>query len=78
MAEFENVDIGWSESEFQGLSFGDKRLEKRMLKVAEQLSSKLQSPIYAATSDWASAKAAYRLFDNSKVTPENILAPHRA
>lgn len=78
MAEFENLDSGWSESEFQGLSFGDSRLEKRMLKVAEQLSSKLQSPIYAATKDWASAKAAYRLFDNNKVTAENILEPHRA
>ncbi len=78
MKEFENLDSGWSESEFQGLSFGDNRLERRMLKVAEQLSSNLQSPIYAATKDWASAKAAYRLFDNSKVTAENILEPHRA
>ena len=77
MEEFEKPDKGWSESEFQGLSLGDRRLERRVLKVAEQLSSNLQSPIYAATKDWASAKAAYRLFDNDKVTTNNLLVPHR-
>jgi hypothetical protein len=37
----------------------------------------LRTPIYAATGDWAAAKAAYRLFDNEKVQAEKILAPHR-
>lgn len=69
MAEFENLDSGWSESEFQGQSFGDKRLEKRMLKVAEQLSSNLQLPIYAATKEWACAKAARC---RAKVLPSNV------
>lgn len=78
MEEFENPDKGWAAIEFEGLSLGDKRLEKRLLKVAEQLSSNLQLPIYAATKEWASAKAAYRLFDNEKVCAEKILAPHRA
>ena len=73
----EKVDRGWSEIEFNGVKLGDRRLEKRLTKVAEDLSSKLQSPIYEAASDWASAKAAYRLFDNDKVTPERILEPHR-
>lgn len=74
----EQLDQGWSEIEFSGLSLGDRRLEKRLCKVAEQLSSNLQAPIYAATNDWCSAKAAYRLFDNQKVTPERILKPHTA
>lgn len=72
----EAIDGGWSEIEFQGVSLGDKRLEKRLRSVAEQLSSKLQSPIYDAAGDWKSAKAAYRFFDNEKVTAAKLLAPH--
>lgn len=56
---------------------GDKRLERRLKRVADQLSAKLRTPIYGAAGDWASAKAAYRLFDNEKVHAEKILAPHR-
>jgi len=72
----EAIDRGWSELEFEGLDLGDGRLEKRLMKVAEQLSSKLQSPIYDAAGDWASAKGAYRLFDNEKVSAEKIIEPH--
>jgi hypothetical protein len=76
MRTLESIDRGWSEVEFKGLSLGDKRLEARLRLVSEQLSSKLQSPIYDAAGDWKSAKAAYRLFDNEKVTAEKILQPH--
>lgn len=33
-------------------------------------------PINQACEDWADTKAAYRFFDNDKVTPERIRAPH--
>jgi hypothetical protein len=68
---------GWSEAEFKGLELGDTRLERRLRRVAEQLSAKLRTPIYGAAGDWAAAKAAYRFFDNAKVQAEKILAPHR-
>lgn len=71
------IDSGWSEIEFQDLSLGDKRLDKRLRKIAEQLSGKLQAPIYQAAGDWASAQAAYRLFENEKVKPEGIFSCHR-
>jgi hypothetical protein len=73
----EKIDAEWSEAEFRGLKLGDKRLERRMKRVAEQLAAKLRTPIYGAAGDWAAAKAAYRLFDNEKVQAEKILAPHR-
>jgi hypothetical protein len=73
----EKLEAGWSAAEFCALKLGDKRLEKRLRRVAEQLSAKLRSPIYGVAGDWAAAKAAYRLFDNEKVHAEKILAPHR-
>lgn len=35
-----------------------------------------QLSINASSADWSCAKGAYRLFNNSKVTPEKILEPH--
>jgi transposase-like protein/transposase Tn5 family protein len=73
----EQRDTGWSVTEFRGVKLGDTRLERRLQRVAEQLSAKLRTPIYGAAGDWAAAKAAYRFFDNEKVQAEKILAPHR-
>lgn len=66
----------WSQQEFKTLDLGDKRLTQRLIGVAAELSSSPQSAIHAACGDWAAAKAAYRLFDNERVTSENILSPH--
>jgi len=73
----ESCDRGWSESELGSVDLGDKRLNKRLLSVAETLSSMPLSPINQASQDWAAAKAAYRLFSNEKVTPESLLSVHR-
>jgi hypothetical protein len=73
----EKIDAGWSAAEFREMKLGDKRLERRMRRVAEQLAAKLRAPIYEAAGDWAAAKTAYRFFDNDKVHAEKILAPHR-
>jgi hypothetical protein len=73
----ETIEAGWSAAEFRELKLGDKRLERRLRRVAGQLAAKLRAPIYGAAGDWAAAKAAYRLFDNEKVHAEKILAPHR-
>ena len=66
----------WSQQEFETIDLGDKRLTQRLIDVAEELSASPQSAINAACGDWAGAKAAYRLFDNEKVTAETILSPH--
>jgi hypothetical protein len=55
---------------------GDKRLTARLIQVADELEAYPQSSINAACGDWAATKAAYRLFDNPKVTAAKILAPH--
>lgn len=66
----------WVQQEFSSLDFGDERLNKRLMGVAESLADQPESTLYRASETRAEAKAAYRLFDNEKVTPEKILAPH--
>ena len=62
--------------EVRGAEFGDKRLDKRLGKVIEELGAKPILSIPAATHARAEMEAAYRFFDNDKVSPEKILQPH--
>lgn len=67
----------WHEEELDGVELGDKRLNWRLHDVAGKLAAKPGSPINQASEDWANSKAAYRLFNNKKVTAEKILLPHQ-
>ena len=62
--------------EVGGAAFGDQRLTKRLGKIVEQLGAKPNMSVPAATHGRAEMEAAYRFFDNDKVSPEKILQPH--
>jgi hypothetical protein len=66
----------WYKDEFSKSTFGDKRLSNRLIKVAKNMSEHPTMPINQASGDWHSTKGAYRFFNNEKVSPEGILAPH--
>lgn len=66
----------WVCQEFSGVDLSDKRLDRRLIKTARLLATSPVSPINEACGDWASTQAAYRLFDNSKASPEAIREPH--
>ena len=66
----------WAIEELSKVNFGDKRLDRRFLKVASAQALRPQCSINAASADWSCAKGAYRLFDNDKITPAKILEPH--
>src|SRR5271154_2337632 len=66
----------WVKDELQTVKLGDRRLDKRFAKLLDQVSSKPNESIPAACGGWADIQAAYRFFDNDKVTPEKVLAPH--
>ena len=68
--------VEWVQREFAGVDLRDERLDRRLIKTAEQLTKSPGSAINEACGDWASTQAAYRLFDNRKASPEAILAPH--
>jgi len=64
------------QDEVQGAALGDQRLTKRLGKLMEQLGAKPNMSIPAASRGRAEMEAAYRFFDNEKVSPEKILQPH--
>ncbi|PJA58708.1 MAG: transposase [Rhodocyclales bacterium CG_4_9_14_3_um_filter_68_10] len=79
-----NADLDpetWAEQEFGGAPLGDLRLSRRLVQSATlQASGPMGSFPDAAGGDRAVIKGHYRLLDqpdDSAVTLENILAPHR-
>jgi len=62
--------------EVREADLGDQRLNKRLGKVVEELGANPNLSIPAATDRRAEMEAAYRFFDNDKVTPQKILQPH--
>lgn len=69
--------MGWAADEFKEINLGDKRLDKRMIKLFETLSESPESPINQACEDWGETKAAYRFFSNDNVDTELIKSVHR-
>lgn len=63
--------------EFVGTDFNDKRLNNRIISVANSLGEACHSSIPAATNGRAEMEAVYRFMNNPKVSPEKLTAPHR-
>lgn len=61
--------------EFRGVQLGDGRRNARLIRLAESMAKKPGTSFPKAMSD-AELEAAYRLFSNVKVEPEQILQPH--
>ena len=67
----------WAVTEAGGADFGDARLAQRLVRLLDCLSEHPTASIPHACGTWAHTKAAYRFFDNPRVTAAAILAPHR-
>jgi len=71
----------WAQNEFGGADLGDKRLNNRLVNVARiQAEKPMRAFCGAAEGDQAVVKGYYRMIeqpDDSAVTMEAILAPHR-
>lgn len=67
----------WCSKELGSVKLGDDRLNRRLLKVANDLLNHPTEPIHTACSSWAEAKAAYRLFDNDKLKESTLLHIHQ-
>lgn len=66
----------WIEHELRTVHLADERLNARFELLLDRLSSKPTLSIPAACEGWAETQAAYRFFDNDRVTPEQLLQPH--
>ena len=67
---------GWVHREFGGAKLGDTRLEARLLELGASFFARPQANIPQACGSTAAAKAAYRFFDNQRVSMDALLEPH--
>lgn len=71
-------EINWITDETVTVNFGDTRLNNRFKGLLQTFGSKPHESIPASCNGWSETLAAYRFFDNDKVTAERILSPHYA
>lgn len=68
--------MGWTEKEFDGIDLGDKRLDKRVVLLADRLSAKPTASITGACHGWAETQAACRSLSQEEIEWSGILRPH--
>jgi len=68
--------MDWTTEEFSSVQLGDERLSNRLMKLADQFVRQPDKSIPAKCRSWPETKAAYRFFDNEKVTASAIVQPH--
>jgi len=67
----------WSALELRHVDLGDRRLNRRLVKLVDDLLHAPEASVPQASGDWAATKAAYRFWDNPRVDPHDIRAAHR-
>ena len=65
-----------SGTEYGGVKLGDRRLERRLPRIAQALEEEPRRSFPEAL-DTAELEAFYRFVNNDRVTPEAVFAPHR-
>ena len=69
---------GWVHREFAGAKLGDRRLERRLLEIADAFAARPMAAIpQACDGSWPAIKATYRFFDHERTTMDRLLEPHR-
>jgi hypothetical protein len=66
----------WAKEEMERVAWEDKRLNERLTKLLSDFGERPQMSIPAACGGHTETVAAYRFFDNERVTPEKILQSH--
>lgn len=64
------------QDEFEGASFGDQRLSRRLQIIVGDLGDNPDMSFPEAAADDSSLEGTYRFLNNENVTPERILEPH--
>jgi len=66
----------WADEELGGAKLRDRRLNKRLLSIAEAFYARPQANIPQACQSRAETKATYRFLDHPETSMETILKPH--
>ena len=75
-SEVEGAMESWAAVELRHARLGDARLNRRLVRVVEDLAAKPTASVPEASGTWAATKGAYRFWDSDRVTPEAIRAGH--
>jgi hypothetical protein len=67
----------WSALELRHVDLGDQRLNRRLVKLVDDLAKAPEASVPEASGTWAATKAAYRFWDNPRVDPGAIRDAHR-
>ncbi len=65
--------IAWAAEELQYADLGDARLNKRLVKIVEDLAAHPNASVTEATENWSDAKAIYRFWKNEQVRAVDII-----
>lgn len=67
----------WATEELKYAALPDKRLNRRLIKIVENLAQQPHASVPQASGDWASTKATYNLWKSNKIKFEDIIEPHQ-
>ena len=68
--------MGWAAKEWGTADLGDARLNRRLIKVAQQLADKPTASIPQACGSWADTAGAYRMLSNDSFDWRDVIEPH--
>ena len=68
--------MSWAAEEFATVDLGDKRLNKRLVKMVQQWADKPTQSIPTASGGCGDTAAAYRMLDNKRCDWREILEAH--
>src|SRR5208282_5423969 len=71
-----NVESAWAEDEVASVDLDDERLNSRAAVLLSSLGNRPNLSIPSACGGRAEMEAAYRFFDNDKVSFDKLLEPH--
>lgn len=66
----------WAKEQFRSVNLRDKRLDRRVVRVAEAMAADPSGSIPKQSRTWKQTKGAYRLFDHPKATFESLSEPY--
>jgi hypothetical protein len=67
----------WATEELKYAALPDKRLNKRLIKIVENLAGQPHASIPQASGDWANTKATYNFWQSSRIEAQDIIEAHQ-
>jgi hypothetical protein len=67
-----STSSAWAEHELRFADLGDRRLNRRLVRLVSDLAAQPEASVPLACGSWAATKAAYRFWDNDRVDSQDL------